>query len=158
MKKILLLISAVICTIGAFAQEAADAPIVSDVLFNVEGQTPATDDEGIEIPNSYNVPSENALVNITLVDLNSKLANEWKPMVMYVSGNGFGVDPGYAPVEGSGESYTLGITEEMWGNPYMGRFYVTVMLFFANDEMDIYTVDDEPLFFQVVYSTENKTV
>lgn len=154
-KSYLILASALLCATAAQAQEA---PIVSDVDFYVEGQTNYEED-GVEVENSYILPSVDAVVNITLNDYNPNVAAEggWTPFIVWTKGTGFAIDQDFEYATLTGENTcTFTLDKEKWGNPYVGNYYVNLMLCFVNADMDFYFgADGEPVMFSVAYITPN---
>lgn len=125
--------------------------LIDGVSFNVVGQ------EFIE-DGAYSVPSVDATVNITFKNYDVDKAEELglTPMAMLATGSGFAIGIAYEPLVGNdGVNYTLTLNKEKWGDPYLGNFYVTVMVFFATEDMEFYEFDEEPVMYEVSYTTPN---
>lgn len=154
-KSYLILASALLC---ATAAQAQNTPIVTGVEFYVEGQTNYEED-GVTVENSYLLPSVDAVVNIKLHDYNPNVAAEgdWKPFIVWTKGTGFAIDQDFEYATFTGENTcTFTLDKEKWGNPYVGNYYVNLMLCFVNADMDFYFgADGEPVMFSVAYITPN---
>lgn len=157
--------SALLCAAAAQAQDAPVA-LVDTVYFHAAGQVQVMDGDEI-VPRCYTLPSVNNVVEIQLVNYKADVAQAegWQPYVVWTMGTGFAVDQAYeAPTEliGTPNPYTYGFTlnKEKWGNPSGGNYYVTVMLCFVKLEGEdivdmLYGADDEPVMYDVSYSTPN---
>lgn len=136
MKKFLLSLAALALNAGAFAQSAS---FISNVTFNVAGQTQVYDGEEA-IEDSFNVPSTTAVVNIDFVGYNASYVetNGITPMLMWTTGTGFAIsEPEYEFLDPADEHFTFTLTGN-WGNPAMGDYYANVMVCFFDAEYGIY--------------------
>ena len=157
--------SALLCAAAAQAQDAPVA-LVDTVYFHAAGQVQVMDGDEI-VPKCYTLPSVNNVVEIQLVNYKADVAQAegWQPYVVWTMGTGFAVGQAYeAPTEliGTPNPYTYGFTlnKEKWGNPSGGNYYVTVMLCFVKLEGEeivdmLYGADEEPVMYDVSYSTPN---
>lgn len=156
MKKIILLISAVICAVCAYAQ---DTNFITGVTFEVPNQKEAVDEDGKILEDSYVVPSTTAEVTISFEGYNAEYVkqNGIIPMLMYTTGTGFAVSEPIMDELNPAESIHKFTLTDRWGDPSMGNYYANIMICFLDKEMEyIFGEDGEPLFWQASYSAANE--
>ncbi len=146
MKKIFTAFAALaLCSTAAFAQD-----VVSDVTFQALGY-----EEG-------EMMLESVDANIKITFENYKPALGYTPHLMIATGGGFeiGTEPQTlypTPIVGT-PNYACVFTmdEETWGNPYMGNYQATLMVYFEDADGE-YLLDEEyePVMFMQSYITKN---
>lgn len=146
MKKLFTAMAAIaLCSTAAFAQG-----VVKDVTFQAQGYD--ADETMLESVNS----------NIVVTFVNYNPTSEYKPHLMVATGGGFEIgqepvelDP--TPIIGTANyACVFSMDKSTWGNPYLGNFQATLMVYFENEDGDyLFDDDDEPLMFMQSYVSPN---
>lgn len=149
MKKFLLSLAAFVLSAGAlFAQEEGD-----QVTFKALNQSEDYED---------GMPLESVDADILITFKNYDSESEYKPHLMVATGGGFEIgqepvelDP--TPIIGTANyACVFSMDKSTWGNPYLGNFQATLMVYFENEDGDyLFDDDDEPLMFMQSYVTPN---
>lgn len=153
MKKFLLSLAALaLSASAAFAQDAV-SEYISGVNFSAPGQVEV--DEGL-----YTLNNPEVTITMEFLDYEKdELAQlGYSPKLMVATGMGFGVEPAMYDLDATASPsvFTFTMNEAKWGQPYMGMLNAALMVCFLNEDMDfLLTEDEEPLFFQAVYSATN---
>lgn len=155
MKKIftLLVATALFAGVG-FAQETTD-PYPTDVTFSSPDGTIQTDPETGE---SYlSLSQMNTTVNLNL-DQAPEIVGVTPVVTIYSGVAGFTEDFITLPVEPvNSNPIVITLDSSMWGNPYMGNYYVTIFLTYIDAEGDYVLRNDEPIIFQMACVTPNQS-
>lgn len=153
MKKILLSLAAL--ALGASAVFAQSAPFISGVTFSVTSSAVESYDED---DNMYELNTPDVVLTMQFEDYNEEDVKNlgYSPKLMVATGMGFGVEPVIYDLNSSNSTFSFTMTEEAWGQPYMGMLNAVCMVCFMNEDMDFYfTEDDEPLFYQALLTAPN---
>lgn len=154
MKKILLSLATL--ALGASAVFAQSAPFISGVTFSV---TPSAAVEDFDLEdNMYSLNTPNVALAMEFEGWNKAEADAlgYAPKLMVATGMGFGVEPVIYDLDSSNSTFSFPMTEEAWGQPYMGMLNAVCMVCFMNEDMDFYfTEDEEPLFYQALLTAPN---
>lgn len=153
MKKIFTLLAATALFAGVgFAQETTD-PFPTDVTFSSPDGTIQTDSETGE---SYlSLSQMNTTVNLNL-DKAPEIVGVIPVVTIYSGVAGFTEDFITLPVDPvNSNPIVVTLDSSMWGNPYLGNYYATIMLTYIDAEGDFVLRDDEPIIFQMACVTPN---
>lgn len=155
MKKFFTLLAATTLFAGVgFAQETTD-PFPTEVTFSSPDGTIQTDPETGE---SYlSLSQMNTTVNLNL-DQAPEIVGVTPVVTIYSGVAGFTEDFITLPVEPvNSNPIVVTLDSSMWGNPYMGNYYVTIFLTYIDAEGDYVLRNDEPIIFQMACVTPNQS-
>ncbi len=139
----------------AFAAVPANG-LIKGVNFSVEGQQ-AIFEDSVLVKGAYTVPSVDATVSIEFIDYQADKATELSltPYVILQTGSGFAVGQQLVELPTDSANHTLALDYPQWGDPYLGNYYVSLIVCFMNADMEFYEFDYEPVMFMVSYTTPN---
>lgn len=139
----------------AFAAVPANG-LINGVNFSVEGQQAIIED-GVVVKDAYTVPSVDATVSIEFIDYQADKATDLSltPYVILQTGSGFAIGQQLVELPSDSANHTLALDFPQWGDPYLGNYYVSLIVCFMNADMEFYEFDYEPVMFMVSYTTPN---
>lgn len=134
-----------LCTATAFAAVPDGLP--SSATFSPGWDEPNTED-------AYHLDSVNDTITVTF---DKEIPDGYMALSMLVGGSGFAVMPTIEPLIVDGTVGTIVLNKDVWGNPYMGSYNLTMSIAFVDEEGDfVYDPDtEEPYMFEIFYTTEN---
>lgn len=138
MKKIFTAMAALaLCSTAAFAQ---DVVLPSSVQFD------PSEEDGMFLNSTEQV------IHVTMNEVPSVPVT-----IMYVTGNGFGMNMDYKRKDVTEKSFDIQLTTEDWGVPFNEMYYLNLIVTFTygeGEDIEYYlNDDDEPVAFQAMYIT-----
>ena len=138
MKKIFTAMAALaLCSTAAFAQGVVLPSSIEFSPYDEDGEF---------------LPSTEQVIHVTMDEVPSVPVT-----IMYVTGNGFGMNMDFKRIENPGASFDIQLTTADWGVPFNEMYYLNLIVTFTygeGEDIEYYlNDDDEPVAFQAMYIT-----